>query len=246
MGTKNLGRLGLLALIYVALMAAAYWYVNKDNNKAQYEANPVINSNLNNGLGSRADVSSGNTGFYNDLANSRRGDIRPVATAGRMSNFNDNNQAEAATNSTRVSGNQIKTASIARQYHDSRFYANHPWRANISYPKDGSLVSSDNGWVTVHGSVSPTRLGEKLFVVVESTTQDPPKIYLQRELQLADDGFWTANVKYGSSGYEYITYVISAPNDLAAETIRDLGEFTQDQLPAGTEIVSRPIINLIQ
>ncbi len=242
----GIGRLIFYVLIYLVLMAGAFWYFNKDKNNVSDNNIPNLNTNLNTGFQtSNGLANTTGSSLNNDPLNPAQSNNPPVVAVNTLPNLN--NQQSTNSNTNIAAANQFKTASIARQYHDSSVYANHQWRGSITYPTDKALVNSEQGgWVTVHGKVSPSRLGETLFVVVESTTQDPPKIYLQRELQLADDGFWTANVKYGSLGYEYITYVISAPNDLAANAIRQLGEFTQDQLPAGTEIISRPSINLIQ
>lgn len=244
MKTKNFGNLAFFALLYLALMAAAYWYFNRPKaENTNLGANTVNSVNLNNKFNNSASNNRigsdglANQGLNTDALNPAQNNSSVTAVDIPLSN------AQAVTN---TEANQNVINSRARQLHDNSFYANKTWRATINYPVDGDLVNGENGWVNLHGQVNQSRLGERLFVVVESTTQDPPMIYLQRELQLADDGFWTANVKFGSIGYQYLTYVISAENEVAAEAIRQLGEFTQAQIPLGVEIISKPNLNLIQ
>ncbi len=245
MKNTNFGKLVVLALLYLALIAAAYWYFNRPKTDNSNLGSNTINLNsglANNGLANNGLANNNNVANTDTNTNT----LNPRQNGSTVTVINpplSNTQASTVT-----AASQGTINSQARQYRDNSFYANKIWRANINYPIDGDLVNSENGWVNIHGNVNvnQSRLGERLFIVVESTTQNPPMIYLQRELQLANDGFWTANVKYGSLGYEYLTYVIAAKDEAAAEAIRKLGEFTQAQIPAGVEIISKPSLNLIQ
>jgi len=217
-GSSQLIKLLLIALGYLAILGLAWWFVTTKNQNAGSATNSNDSSRI-----------SRTTDVFN---------------LGHNSNRNTPNSYSSQTNSivspsnNRNSDNESKID--LQRVEDDRIN----WRAKISYPRDGAIVKTDDGWVQAQGSIKPINPGESLFIVVESTTQKPPVIYLQSELRPTADGFWNANVKYGSLGYEYYTYVISAINEDAAAEVRELVNFKI--LPLGVKRISRKYLNLVK
>jgi len=217
-GSSQLIKLLLIALAYIAILGLAWWFVTMKNQNT----NSTTNNNYRPEINRTSDVfnlgqnSGRNTANYNP--NRANGIVTPTISSD--------------------SGNENKID--LQRAEDDRVN----WRAKISYPRDRAVVKSNDGWVQAQGSIKPINPGESLFIVVESTTQDPPVIYLQSELRPTADGFWNANVKYGSLGYEYYTYVISAINEDAATSVREQASFTT--LPLGVKRISRKYLNLVK
>lgn len=217
-GSSQLIKLLLIALAYIAILGLAWWFVTMKNQNT----NSTTNNNYRPEINRTSDV-------FNLGQNGGR----------NTANYNPN-RANGIVTPTISSDSGNKNKNDLQRAEDDRVN----WRAKISYPRDRAVVKSNDGWVQAQGSIKPINPGESLFIVVESTTQDPPVIYLQSELRPTADGFWNANVKYGSLGYEYYTYVISAINEDAATSVREQASFTT--LPLGVKRISRKYLNLVK
>lgn len=217
-GSSQLIKLLLIALAYIAILGLAWWFLTMKNQNT----NPATNENTTTRIDRTRDV------FNIDRNTNQRTDTQDAATS-------TNSLGASSTNS-----NDIENKIDLQREEDDRIN----WRATISYPRDGAIVKSDDGWVQAQGNIKPINPGESLFIVVESTTQKPPVIYLQSELRPTADGFWNANVKYGSLGYEYYTYIISAINEDAADEVRQSPDFKM--LPLGVKRISRKYLNLVK
>lgn len=117
-------------------------------------------------------------------------------------------------------------------------------RATILYPLSGSVIQDDDGWLEVQGRLQNALSGERFFIVIESPGTTPPIVYPQQELTVSASGEWTAQVRYGSPGQSYRTYVIATSDATAVEAL-----FSHEALaglPNGFEIVSNVNVNAIQ
>lgn len=116
------------------------------------------------------------------------------------------------------------------------FLTNVPLRATITRPANDTTVQSDKGWVTVEGKITAAKPGERFFIMVESSIRQPPVIYLQRELHPTVEGSWSTQVKYGSIGHTYQTYIIASQDAATIQHLKAAPSFTD--LPSGFEVVS--------
>lgn len=118
------------------------------------------------------------------------------------------------------------------------------YRAAIDFPANGTVVQTPDGWVDVRGRLSTVSPDERLFLVLESPSSNPPIIYPQQEIIPSDSGNWAARVRFGSAGQSYRTYIISTTDATAVSAL-----FSHEALaglPNGFEIVSNVSVNSMQ
>jgi hypothetical protein len=115
------------------------------------------------------------------------------------------------------------------------------YQAEISFPKDGDLLITKDGWVTLEGSSQALDPDDILFIVIQTDFWGEPIIWLQQELRPDEAGRWTSLVKYGTPGYEYQTYVIATKDRAAADRLRELKRF--GAIPPEFSVVSNKLIN---
>jgi hypothetical protein len=113
--------------------------------------------------------------------------------------------------------------------------------AQINYPEDGATVEK---FVTVGGTISGLKGGEKAFLCVKSTAFGR-LIFPQAELFPDANGRWSASAIYSSIGYRYETFVATAPDTEAAQVLGDgyHRSYGMRSLPESSSVVG-PVITV--